>query len=295
MIERVAVAWDGSQGAGEAAEWAARRQGGSGPLELVRVADDETIPADWESTAGTVEGARWALEVEAVRLSALHPDLQVTTTVLIGRREEELARLSGAGTLLVLGTQERAGLRLRFRFSLAVRLAARAAGPVAVVPVAAAGDDAGPVVVGVDGSAASIAAARLGAEEAMRRGTRLVAVHAWREPTGWEEVSPMVYDTFEHLHRQVLDESIHPVAEAFPGLAVERRLMHGPRADVLLAAAGGASELVVGKHARTAARDVLLGTVSRDLLLDTRVPTVIGGALEAAVPLPSARRRPAVA
>jgi nucleotide-binding universal stress UspA family protein len=293
MIERVAVAWDGSAPAGEAAAWAVLRQRGRGALELVRVVDDATPAPDWERTAGTVQGAARALEREAALLADRHPDLVVTTTVLIGRRDEELARLSRRDTLLVVGTQERIGPKMRFRFSLAVRLAARSAGPVAVVPVGAAGDDGGPVLVGVDGSAASIAAARLAGEEAIRRGTRLVAVHAWWEATDREEglpVDPGVHATFEEIHRQVLDQSLAAVADDFPRLSIERRLVHGPRAEVLLSSAEGAFELVVGKHGRTAARDLLLGTASRDLLLDTWVPTIVAGAVETAVPASLADR-----
>lgn len=288
MIEQVVVAWDGSAGATAAAEWAAVRQGGTGDIELVRVADEVRPPGDWETTAGTVPGAAAALEREADRLRERHPELRVQTRLLIGRREEEFERLARPGTLLVLGTEERLGPKARFRFSLTIRLAARAQGPVAVVPVGFAGDDSGPVVVGVDGTAASIAAGRLAADEAQCRGSDLVAIHAWWEATDWEAVLPLdsgIAGTFEHIHRRVLDQSVDEIARAFPRLRIERRLVHGPRADVLLAAAEGAFALVVGKHGRAVARDLLLGTVSRNLLLDTWVPTVVAGSVDAAASL----------
>jgi nucleotide-binding universal stress UspA family protein len=293
MIEHVVVAWDGSAGATAAAEWAAVRQGGRGGIELVRVADELRPPGEWETTAGTMQGGVRALEREAGRLRERHPELQVQTSVLIGRREEELERLARPGTLLVVGTEERVGPKARFRFSLAIRLAAHAQGPVAVVPVGFAGDVSGPVVVGVDGTAASIAAARLAAEEALRRGTDLVAIHAWWEATDWEAVLPLdagVFATFEHIHRRVLDQSVDEVALAFPGLRIDRRLVRGPRAEVLLSAAEGAFELVVGKHSRAVARDVLLGTVSRNLLLDTWVPTIVAGSVDSVAPLELAGR-----
>lgn len=293
MIEHVVVAWDGSVGATAAAEWAAVRQGGRGDVELVRVADELHPPGDWETTAGTVQGAVRALDEEAGRLTERHPELQVRTSVLIGRREEELERLARPGTLLVVGTEERLGPKARFRFSLAIRLAAHAHGPVAVVPVGYAGDDGGPIVVGVDGTAASIAAARLAAEEAVRRGSDLVAIHAWWEATDWEAVLPVdagLAATFEQIHRRVLDQSVDEVALAFPRLRIDRRLVHGPRADVLLSAAEGAFALVVGKHSRAVARDVLLGTVSRNLLLDTWVPTIVAGSVDSAAPLEPAGR-----
>lgn len=200
--------------------------------------------------------------------------------MLVGPRDEELARIAEPGTLLVLGTQECVGPRFRFRFSLAVRLAARARGPVAVVPVDAQSTADGPVVVGVDGSEGSIAAALLAAGEAAERGVSLVAVHAWWESADWEAALPFDADTLATLdgaHQRILDESLGLVAQAHPNLRIERRLVHGPRTEVLLAAAEGASELVVGKHARTAARALLLGQVSRNILLDLWVPAIVAG------------------
>lgn len=282
MIERVVVAWDGSPAATSAADWAATRQRGEGALELVRVVDEVHPPADWETTAGTVRGASDALDREAERLTARYPHLRVRTAVRIARREDELLAHSNEHTLLVVGTEERVGPKLRFRFSLAVRLAARSSGPVAVVPLGYRGSDAGPVVVGVDGSAACLGAARLAAEEASRRGIPLVVVHAWWEATDWEAVLPLdagVHATFEQIHRRVLDASVDAIVDLIPGLEIERRLVHGPRAEVLLAAAEDAFELVVGKHGRVLARDVLLGSVSHNLLLDTWVPTIVSGAV----------------
>jgi len=285
MSERVVVGWDGSPAAAVAAEWAARRQHGTGRIELVRVLDPAEFPPDWLATGGTPEAETEALEAEARRLAAAHPSLTITTRTLPGHRETELERLAAPDSLLVVGTQPRIGPRLRFRFSLAARLAARARGPVAVVPGDAAYRAGGPVVVGVDGSAASVAAARLAAGEAVRHGVGLIAVHAWWEATDWEAVLPMeagVHDSFEGLHRTVLAESMTAVEREFPLLEIEQRLVHAPGVAALLAAADGALELVVGRHTRVVARDLLLGSVSRRLLLDTWVPVVVAGAVETA-------------
>ncbi|MGN6743720.1 MAG: universal stress protein, partial [Amnibacterium sp.] len=215
MTERVIVAWDGSPAADGAAEWAARRQGGAGRIELVRVADPGSFPADWITTGGTPEGETLALEQAAARLTAAHPGLTVSTRLLTGHRETELERLSEPGTLLVMGTEARIGSRIRFRFSLALKLAAKSRGPVAVVPAEAVYTAEGPVVVGVVGSAASVAAARLAALVARRRGVGLGAGHAGWAATEWVGVRPRdagIHDSFEELHRTVLDESLAALA-----------------------------------------------------------------------------------
>jgi nucleotide-binding universal stress UspA family protein len=280
MIERVVVGWDGSMASAEAADWAARRQKGAGALELVRVLDDTTIPPDWESSGGTVAGTRKVLDEETGRLKEAYPSLEIVSRVVVGPRESELERLAERDTLLVLGTQERLGPRMRFRFSLAVRLAARARGPVAVVPQGAQAPADGPVVAGVDGSDSSIEAALLAAGEAVARGVGLVVVHAWWESSDWDVAVPFeagVFEMFESAHRRVLEECVQPVERRHPSLAVERRLVHAPRTETLLAAAEGASCLVVGKHARAVARGMLLGSVSRNILLDVWTPTLVAG------------------
>lgn len=280
-IDRVVIAWDGSRRASAAADWTARRQRRSGAVEMLRVLDETILAPDWERSGGTVAGTREALDEEIGRLVTAHPRLQVSGTVVFGRREDELERFAEPGTLLVLSTQERVGLRLRFRFSLAVRVAARARGPVAVVPEGATAPSDGPVVAGVDGSATSIDAALLGAEEATRRGVRLTIVHAWWEPAERDaSTSPVDADVLgavEREHREVLDACVGLIGTRYPDLSIEPRLVKAPRTEALHAATEGASCLVVGKHSRAVARDVLLGSLSRDILLDVWTPTVVAG------------------
>jgi nucleotide-binding universal stress UspA family protein len=139
----------------------------------------------------------------------------------------------------------------------------------------------GPVVAGVDGSATSIDAALLAAEEATRRGVRLIVVHAWWELADWDTATlPLDADviaTFEREHREVLDGCVPPIRTRYPGLVIEPRLVHAPRTEALLAAAEGASALVVGKHSRAVARELLLGSLSRNILLDVWTPTIVAG------------------
>ncbi len=278
MIERVVVAWDGSPAARGAADWAVARQAGAGALHLVRVVHDPVTPADRKAVGSAVSTAGESLDEEAMRLTRAHPDLQVSTAVLVGVPEEQLQLLCVPNTLLVLGTHEQPGARSRFRSSLALRMAARAPGPVAVVPDGAVWRTGGPLVVGVDGGANSIAAALLAAEEAERLGVPLAAVHVWWETMEWDAVipgGPDEYTTFEGRHRRLLKESLEQVVRAHPALPIESRLVHGHTRDALLTAAEDGSALVVGKHAGSATRSLLFGTVGRHVLLETPLAIMV--------------------
>lgn len=280
MSEQVLVGWDGSSPATEAARWAARLPGGP-PLELVRVYDDVDIATDWDVTGGTEAGARVALEREADALASMFPGLRVSTRLMRGRRAEVLQALTGPEVLLVLGTERRRGVRLRFRFSLAARLAGSAAGAIAVVPEGGA-DARGPVLVGVDGSPNSRAAALVAAEEADRRSVELVVLHAWSEVLDWDLLLP--FDTrplpeYEAAHRRLLDGAVETVRAARPGLAVRPLLVHARPVPALLAAAEESSLLVLGQHGRDPDPAGPPGSVTHGALLGISVPTLVPAAV----------------
>jgi nucleotide-binding universal stress UspA family protein len=279
MIEQVLVAWDGSSPAAEAARWAAGLPGLQS-LELIRVYDDVNIAADWDLTGGTEAGARTVLEREAEALSAAFPSLHLSARVIPGRRAEVLRALSRADVLLVLGTERRHGARLRFRFSLAARLAGSAAGPTAVVPEGSAAAH-GPVLVGVDGSAGSRAAALLAADEAERRSVELVVLHAWAQVLDWDLFLPFdsrALPEYEAAHRRVLDTAVGAIRAARPGLPIRPVLVHDRPAAALLQAANAASLLVLGQHGRVPDPAGPPGSVTHMALLGLTVPTVVVGA-----------------
>jgi nucleotide-binding universal stress UspA family protein len=96
----------------------------------------------------------------------------------------------------------------------------------------------GPVVVGVDGSASSRAAALLAAEEAMAWVTPLVVVHAFDDVRSSRSVETVAADAgAEH-----------------PGLAVSFRAVPGEATRVLVGECRDASLLVVGHQRRPAPR-----------------------------------------
>ena len=108
----------------------------------------------------------------------------------------------------------------------------------------------GPVVVGVDGTPRSIRALRWAAEEAQRRHTDVVAVHACEPPTPVASYAP-VHPPLPDPDRRVAEEAEHLaclVRDALgPEPAVAVRMVCEPTSPVraLLTHAAGASLLVL--------------------------------------------------
>lgn len=210
------------------------------------------------------------LELESAR----HPDLTIGTSVLHGPEVSQLRRLSEEAQLLVVGARGHAG-RARIG-SVSGHLAVHARCSVVVVR----GEDtelqdpAAPVVVGVDGSLASLAAARTAAREASMRKVPLVLVHARPTTTdpygrGMPVLAPLDgrIDENDPTHRAAQD-----VAEALrgehPALEVRLTLVDDDPVNALVVAACDASLLVVGSRGLGAFRGMLLGSVSREVVRD---------------------------
>lgn len=102
----------------------------------------------------------------------------------------------------------------------------------------------GTIVVGVDGSEPSLKALRWAVRQAKLTGDDVGAVIGWEYPaTGWAGMLPGMPPEFEpeQLAWQILDEALDKTLEADVAAVVERRVVSGPAAQVLLDASEGAS------------------------------------------------------
>ena len=123
------------------------------------------------------------------------------------------------------------------------------------------------IVVGVDGSEPSLKALRWAAQQARLTGATLRVLTTWEVATGtgWVPTFPVDYDP-QAVARQALDEAVTETLGADPDVAVERVVMEGHAAPVLLAAAKDADLLVVGSHGHGAFAGMLIGSVSEHLV-----------------------------
>ena len=142
---------------------------------------------------------------------------------------------------------------------------------------AAGGDQTPRVVVGVDGSEASLRALQWALEEARLRQATLDVVHTWNRPVASEVTVIPVTDVSVEGARDRAEEVLDACLERVrPGeVPVERIVSEGSAAGVLIDVAQGAELLVVGSRGRGGFSSLLLGSVSHQCALHAPCPVAI--------------------
>jgi len=127
-----------------------------------------------------------------------------------------------------------------------------------------------PVVVGVDGSAESLTALDLAADEALARVTCLVVIHAF-EPT---PPSPAFSRKLTQVREMVSAAEDRARAE-HPGLAVSSVVIPGDPAEVLLQQAGRASLAVLGYRGHDGRHEAETGRVAARVAVRAIQPVIV--------------------
>ena len=139
----------------------------------------------------------------------------------------------------------------------------------------------GRIVVGIDGSPESKEALRWALAEAKLRGARLRVVHTWVVPyiAAGPGLDPVLdagmIENAERLAEDLVRGELDEVAAETAGLDIERAVVEGTPAAVLLEAAQGADLLVVGSRGRGGFAGLLLGSVSQQCAHHAPCPVVI--------------------
>jgi nucleotide-binding universal stress UspA family protein len=137
-----------------------------------------------------------------------------------------------------------------------------------------------PVVVGVDGSAESIAALGWARRYAAATGARVRAVHAWHYPAafGIAPVGKAPQPVTAEVEQRMRGDLAQAVAQVYPDQAdgqVETALRYGHPVEVLVDESKDASLLVVGHHGRSAFAGMLVGSVSIHCVTSAACPVVV--------------------
>jgi nucleotide-binding universal stress UspA family protein len=135
-----------------------------------------------------------------------------------------------------------------------------------------------PIVVGADGSEASLRAVEWAALEAARRSAplRIVAVAALPPHMQPRHEQPAtVADVLDEASAQGLATAAKRATDAAPGVLVDTDLMDGSPARVLVEAANGASMLVVGARGAGEFTALILGSVGRYAAMHAPCPVVV--------------------
>lgn len=281
----IVVAVDGSAVSYQAVAWAtldAARHGcplrivtsicapvGPSPTVVLSGEDMAWLESEGERVVG--EATRIASETlpgEGVPMSS-----EVTTEPII----PHLIALSRHARLVVLGSRGLGALRRGLLGSVTTAVTHHAHCPVAVIHSTAAADPISarqPVLVGVDGTANSVAALELAFQEASLRKTGLTAMHAWSDVSG--PYMPMAgWETLEEQEHATFAEEMAGYAERYPDVPVRRILVKDRPVRSMVDEAEHAQLVVVGSHGRGGFLGMLLGSTSNALLHAVDCPIIV--------------------
>lgn len=216
----------------------------------------------------------------AARARVVEPELEVTAEVKPGEPLTVLGAESHRADLVVVGSRGRSAFTGLLLGSTSMQLAAHARCPVMVTRDRR--EPTGPVVLGVDGSAAGEPAVDFAfAEAALRRAT-LLAVHAW---TPWNTEAPLPDDpamayaarpgALAAQEERLLAEVLSGGSEKYPDVKVEQRPVRGDTREALIEASTGARLVVVGTRGRGGFTGLLLGSVSQAVLHHAHCSVVV--------------------
>lgn len=275
----VVVGVDGSSSSQHALQWAhsycTHRQQ---PLTALMAWDDKDLPAvDGNEGAPSLKPAMQSF-VESLVSNALGESHGVTCKVIADQPRTALTQASQAASLVVVGARGLGGFRGLLLGSVSRHLLNNARCPVAVVRHID-HEQAGPVIVGVDGSEPALRALKWASQHATVEQRALIAVYAWQLPIMPATNSFVLVSTLDRLRADAPDILSRALtrAELAQGVDdIEQCVVEGGAASELLTVADQrrASLLVVG--ARSKGRfGALLGSVSAQVAQHAPCPVVV--------------------
>lgn len=145
------------------------------------------------------------------------------------------------------------------------------------------------VVVGVDGSAGAQEALRWALAEGRLRSSPVRVIHAWRfgyigssaegylYGDGWVNPYSVGIDLSD-LHsaaEELLERSLADVGDETKGVEIERQVVQGAAAAILVSAVAPSDLLVVGSRGHGGFVGLLMGSVSHQCVLHASCPVVV--------------------
>lgn len=288
----IVVGFDGSEHASIAVDWAAAEAASRGvsltlaaattvPLEGMRFGGSVLTPDAIDDLLERLQEVTQARADEAARA---HPGLEVGVKVALGSPASVLVEASANADMVVVGSRGMGGFRGLLVGSVGVQVASNASCPAVVVRKAPSAT-ASQVVVGVDGSALSLAALDFAFDMADRRGWSVLAVHAWEIPSYDVLASPsgpppIDLEELVASEERAFAESLAGLQERHPGVRVDQRIVKAPSVKAILDASGDAALIVMGTRGRGEFLGAVLGSVSQGVLHRAKVPVAVIGSGE---------------
>ena len=253
---------DASAASLAAIPWAAREAAyRDTTLRLVHACVFEGAPPRAHESELLLEHVHRALRRGAEIAREAAPGVRVETHVRLGLAVDLLLAESAGAGLVVLGSHGLGGLRGALIGSVALRVAAEAACPVAVVRGHA--RSGGPVVVGLDATESSEHALQFALDEASARHAPVLVVHAFPDGT-------------EATEQRGLEARVANWARKYPALTISSHAVRNRNpSHALLEAAPAAQLIVVGTRGRGPVAGGVLGSTGNALLAHAACPVAV--------------------
>jgi nucleotide-binding universal stress UspA family protein len=131
------------------------------------------------------------------------------------------------------------------------------------------------IVVGVDGSDASIEALRQAQSLAVPLAAKVVALASWDFPPVYDGYVAVGINDFDVRAGEILDEAVVKAFGAEKPANVESRLVQGHPRNTLIEASRDADMLVVGRRGHGGFGGLLLGSVSSAMVAHAHCPVLV--------------------
>lgn len=206
---------------------------------------------------------------KAMRLAReLAPWLDITGTVCPVDAREALEQAAETAFIVVTGSRGRGPMRSMLLGSVSLWLTQHSRCPVLVVRPPAS-PEAARVVVGVDGSEASLGAVEFAFSQASMQGVPLTVVHCFTTTfRGGYGLTGQADEDLDNLQGEwlAIAESVAGLREKYPDVDAAFELKQGYAPALLVDSSRQASLVVVGSRHLSAARVVFGGSVSRPVV-----------------------------
>lgn len=281
----IVVGANGSRGAERAVYWAADQAAlERRPLVVLTVASQ--TPALVAAGPGAAyvdrsEGLRDGAEEvarEAADIAARHrPGITVDALAVLGDVRSALTDLTTETHLLVLGSRGRGPVRSKVLGSLSASVIRRAACPVIVCRPGTERRVKRGVLVGADGTAASLPVLDFAFRQASLRSQPLTVVHSVRDVVASVVPAHLTSDSDPELaaQRLLLAESTAGFRERYPEVHVTSQVARGAAEDALAAVADLHDLVVVGRHPVDSLARRLSSVVATSVLQRSRTPVAV--------------------
>jgi nucleotide-binding universal stress UspA family protein len=132
------------------------------------------------------------------------------------------------------------------------------------------------IVIGIDGSVASIDALDWAGRQAQLTHAALEVIMTWDWPTtyGWTMYLPDGYNPSEGMP-EILSKTADELRTKYPDIEITTRVVQGHPAPLLVEASKGADLLVVGSRGHGEFVGMLIGSVSEYCITNARCPVLV--------------------